>query len=243
MRARASVLGVIVLVCFCTTTRAVVLYDGPAGTAPAAQGWLSHYSIPGTGVQTVGGGKTIYDTNALIDERGGYSSHTLIGTLVNPSFPVLDRTVGYVVSMDLRVINETHVSNDRAGFSIIALSSDLMGIELGFWSNEVWAQSGPTFTHAEGVAYDTTSAFKTYDLTIAGSNYSLSANGSTILSGALRNYSSFGFPYTTTNWLFVGDDTTSARGAFEFSRLAVVVPEPTALGVSMILAIGFLRRR
>ena len=42
----------------------------------------------------------------------------------------------------LKLLSETHSTNDRAGLSLIVLSSDLRGIELGFWTNEIWAQSG-----------------------------------------------------------------------------------------------------
>ncbi|WP_428938777.1 choice-of-anchor Y domain-containing protein [Fontivita pretiosa] len=228
-------------------TLGVTLYDGAAGTSPQSQGWLSYYSLPGTGVQTVAGGKTTYDSTASASERGGFSSHTILGTLVNTAFPTLDRSVGYTVSIDLKLLSETHASNDRAGFSIIAISSDLQGIELGFWTNEIWAQSGPSFTHAEGVAANTTAANTTYDLTIQGSNYSLLANGTPILSGLLRNYSSFGLPYNLPSYLFIGDDTGSAAGAFEFSRLAVAaVPEPTTslfVAAAVLLGVTIVRRR
>jgi hypothetical protein len=223
----------------------VVLYDGGAGTSPQSQGWLSYYSLPGTGVLTVAGGRTTYDSTASAAERGGFSSHTIVGTLVNTAFPVRDRSVGYTVSIDLKLLSETHASNDRAGFSIIVLSSDLQGIELGFWTNEIWAQSGPSFTHAESFAANTTAANTTYDLTIQGSSYSLLANGTPILSGPLRNYSSFGLPYNLPSYLFIGDNTSSAAGAFEFSRLAVeVIPEPaTSLFVATAVSLGVTTRR
>ena len=221
---------------------AVTLYDGAAGTAPDAQGWLSYYSVPGTGIKTVGGGKTTYDSTASASEHGGFSSHTIFGTLANPSFPTMDRSTGYTVSIDLKQLSESHTSTDRAGLSVIAISSDLKGIELGFWQNEIWAQSGPGFTHAEGFAYDTTAANRTYDLAISGSNYTLWADGSQILNGALRDYSSFGTPYNLSNLLFVGDDAGSAQAAFEFSRLAVTVPEPVSLMPLMLIGMFWMRR-
>jgi len=211
-----------------TRASAVTLYDGSLGTAPSSQGWLSHYTFNG-GTETVGATKTTYDASAADNTQGGYSTHTFVGTLVNPSSPVLDRTTGYTVSVDLKLLSENHSSNDRAGLSLIVLSSDHQGIELGFWNNEIWEQSGPAFTHGLGTAYDPTAAIKTYDLVVSGSNYTLLGNGSPIRSGTLKDYSTFGFPYTTTNWIFVGDDTTSARGAFEISRLAVTVPEPAGM--------------
>jgi hypothetical protein len=202
-----------------------VLYDGTLGTAPDAQPWLTFYSLPTGGTKTVGAGKTTYDSGA--------ATHSIIGVPKNAATPVLDRVAGYTVSIDLKVLTEAHANNNRSGVSLLVLSSDLLGIELGFWTNEIWAQSGSDFLHAEGAAYDTTASSKTYDLVVTGSNYSLLGNGAPILNGALRNYSGFGFPYTTTNWIFVGDDTTSARGSFEISRLAVV-PEPAAFSIILL---------
>src|SRR5689334_6221292 len=128
---------------------AVTLYDGSLGTAPSSQGWLSHYSFNG-GTETVGATKTTYDSSAADNTQGGYSTHTFVGSLVNPSSPVLDRNVGYTVSVDLKLLSENHTSTDRAGLSLIVLSSDHLGIELGFWNNEIWEQSGPGFTHGSG---------------------------------------------------------------------------------------------
>jgi hypothetical protein len=219
---------------------AVTLYDGSLGTAPESQGYLAYYSLPGAGTKSTAGGKTTYDSGALDSERGGFSTHTFIGTQVNPASPVLNRNTGYTVSIDARLLTETHANANRAGLSLIVLGHDLQGIELGFWSNEIWAQSGPTFTHAEGVAFNPTAASTTYDLNISGSTYTLLANNSQILTGSLRDYSSFGFPYTTTNWIFLGDDTSSARGSFEVSRIAVV-PEPCTLLLPLLGALAVTR--
>ena len=93
-------------------------------------------------------------------------------------------------------------------------------------------------------AYNTTAANKTYDLNVVGSTYILLANGTPILSGPLRDYSSSGTPYNLSNYIFVGDDTTSAAGAFEMSRLAVTVPEPaSAVAVTLLGLIALKRRR
>src|SRR3954469_4924938 len=80
---------------------ALTLYDGSAGTSPQSQGWLSHYSLPGTGVETVAAGKTTYDTTAQKGEQGGYSNQLITGGQVNAAFPSLNRAVGYTVSIDL----------------------------------------------------------------------------------------------------------------------------------------------
>ena len=133
---------------------------------------------------------TVLDTTAASGDKAGYGSniHPLVGTL--------DRAAGFTVGISLLVEREAHASPDRAGFSLIVLGSDSKGVELGFWGNEVWAQtSAPLFTHGEGAAFDTTKSLTDYALTILGGNYSLKAGGQTILTGQVRDYSAFGLPY------------------------------------------------
>src|SRR5690349_9366658 len=135
--------------------RAVVLYDGAAGTAPESQGWLAYQQAGGSPTHVTAGGKTTLDTTSAMGIQAGYSNYNLI-VPVNPTFPSLSRTTGFVVSLDMKLLSETHASNDRSGVSLIVLSNDLQGVELAFWNNEVWAQSGSDFHHAEGAAFDTT---------------------------------------------------------------------------------------
>ena len=239
--ARALLAGIGCIVWSSSAARAVVLYDGPAGTAPESQGWLAFQSDGGTPTRTTAGGKTTLDTTSAIGIRAGYSNYNLIFP-VNPAFPPLNRTDGFVVSLDMRVLDESHANNNRAGVSLIVLASDLQGIELAFWQNEVWAQSGADFQHAEGTAFNTTAGVITYDVAIQGGGYSVRANGNQILAGTVRNYSAFGPPYSLPNFVFLGDNTTSAQGRFEFSRLAVV-PEPVLLGPLALAAAVMLARR
>jgi hypothetical protein len=223
-----------------TIASAIDLYDGSAGTAPETQGWLAFASLGGTPVRTTAGGKTTLDTTSANAIFAGYSNYFGSST-VNPAFPALSRSDGFVVSLDMRVLSESHANANRAGVSLIALASDLQGIEVAFWTNEIWVQSGPDFLHGEGAAFNTTAAITTYDLTIHGSTYSINANGNPILSGNLRNYSSFGLPYNLPNFMFLGDDTTSASASFEFSRLSVV-PEPAVGLILIVLYVGARRR-
>jgi hypothetical protein len=222
------------------SARAVELYDGPLGTAPEDQGWLTYGGVGGTVVRTTAGGRTTFDTTSTNTIQAGYSNYFGPAPL-NPDFPALGRSEGFVVSLTMRLLDEAHANNNRSGVSLIALSSDLLGVELAFWRNEIWVQSGSDFVHAEGVAFDTTAALTNYDLAIHGATYTLRANGNPILSGNLRNYGAFGLPYNLPNFMFLGDDTSSARGGFEFSRLAVV-PEPANLLLAGMCSAMLLRR-
>ncbi|MFO0852386.1 MAG: PEP-CTERM sorting domain-containing protein [Gemmataceae bacterium] len=229
-----------------TTT---TLYDPTAGTLPAAQPWLTYadngFLTGGTASQTyVSGQGARLTTDAAVS--AGYSNYLpLPPILKNAAFPVLDRTAGFSLSFTVQVHQETHASANRAGFSTILLANDRQGIELGFWQNEVWAQA-VGFTRAESAAWDTTQATD-YALTVQGGTYQLTANGSPLLTGSVRDYSGFGTPYNLPNYLFLGDDTSSAAADVTLGRVTLVtpVPEPTgllAVGAAVIGG-GLMRRR
>jgi hypothetical protein len=58
-------------------------------------------------------------------------------------------------------------------------------------------------------------------------NYVLRANGTTILTGPIRDYTAFaGFPdvYETPNFLFLGDDTSSASAVAGIRQVILVQP-------------------
>ena len=228
------------------------LYDPTAGTLPAAQPWLAYADnavlTGGTVGQTYVAGQGVrLTTDTAV--AAGYSNYLPIGGLKHSSFPVLDRTAGYRLTWTVQVHQEAHTSTDRAGFSTILLSSDRRGVELGFWGNEVWAQNAG-FTHGEGAVRNTGQATE-YALTIQGDTYRLDANGDLLLTGTLRDYSSFGVPYNLPSYLFVGDDTSSASADVTLGRVTLLspVPEPTGVLVRVVglagtaAGLGRLRRR
>jgi hypothetical protein len=203
----------------------------PTGTAlPGSQGWLQ-YQFFGNGVTQTGSATgTTFNSTASNGSYAGYTNYAstplpfigvpvFTGNKVNANFPVLDRASGYVLSFNLQVQSETHTNTDAnadgkgdlAGFSVTLLSEDLRGIELGFWTDRVFAQEDGTtqttpglqpevsntqdnhltfFTQAEFASLNTTTA-TSYDLAVLGDSYTLFANGAIILTGRLRNYSAF----------------------------------------------------
>ena len=208
----------------------ILLYDDSTSQRPGDQPWLAFATSAGTATETVvPTGVTLATDNAAF---AGYSSHTLLGLPKNPAFPVLNRVTGFALDFELKVNDENHVSPHRAGFSVLLLSSDSRGIELGFWEDEIWAQSAsPLFTHAESVSFNTTTAEVEYQLAIQGNAYSLFGNSSLLLSGSLRDYSAFGNPpYTVPNFLFLGDNTSSANANVTLGNISLsAVPEPSSL--------------
>jgi hypothetical protein len=215
---------------------AVTLYDGSLGTAPQSQPWLEFTNVGGA-TATTSSTETTLNTTASSLIEAGYSNCTPTGTLVNNSYPAMNPATGFDVDLTAKVDSESHSSNDRGGFALIALGSDHKGIELDFWGGDVWAQSGPSFTHAEDATFTTTDASHVYDVRIANGNYTLYADGNSILTGVTRDYSSFGLPYSLSNYVFIGDDTTAANSQTEISNLTVAVPEP-ASGIVLLGTAG-----
>jgi hypothetical protein len=238
MRGITSLLGLLVLG-FATSSPGVTLYDSSQNNFPEEQGWL-FYGNDGTVSRAVTAGELSFSTVGSTTRAGWSNTIPIINTLVNPSFPTLNRTNGFVLGFDLRIKSEAHTSTDRAGFDVILLGNDHQGIELGFWADEIFAQSA-TFTHAEGVAQNNDNLIH-YDLGIHGSSYELFANGSQILTGPVRDYSgALAVPYGLNNYLFFGDNTTSAQVS-TFMRNVSIVPEPL-LGGAIIPLLMTLRRR
>ncbi|MCB8966950.1 MAG: hypothetical protein H6660_08640 [Ardenticatenaceae bacterium] len=212
-------------------TITTLLYDGNLGTLPAAQGF-TYLAFPVQGpTQVISNNGVILDTTGAGSDSAGYFNRT-------EQTPTLDRSAGYTVTIQAQLLSEMHSSNDRAGFSLIVLSDNLTGtdaawgIELGFWEDEIWAQEddtqgGSLFTHAEGMNLETTAAVVQYDLYVVTDTYRLAADGVVVLNGRLRDYSNFsGFPdpYETPNFIFLGDDTSSAAARVQINEVAVTVP-------------------
>ncbi|MEL7039049.1 MAG: DUF4347 domain-containing protein, partial [Cyanobacteria bacterium J06592_8] len=212
--------------------------DNPAATENGS--WLEFGTI-GEVIPEANGTFTTFDTTLELETYAGYGNYTLLSDdLVNPQFPTLNQDTGYSVNFTARVVSEENAGsdrngddrNDRAGFSVTAISNDnTKAIELGFEDNQIWAQEGGTsatdpllFTQAEGVAFDTTSGLVDYELRIFDDTYTLSADGNSILSGQLRDYTAFENrldPYELPNFLFFGDNTTSAQAEIELGPVSV----------------------
>lgn len=201
-----------------------IIYNGLSGQTPGQQGWLYRagsdkppyiVSAP-LPVQTPSNIGTTLDSG---------NNNNVAGYFLNSPTP-LDREKGYTLRFKVQVNSESHISENRAGFSVLVVNKRLPGetqpyaLELGFWQNNIWAYN-LGFTRGENVNFNTT-AMQTYVLYVKGTNYWLFlANSRTpILKGQLRQYTGFNpplglpNPYTTPNLIFFGDDTSSATSKF-----------------------------
>ncbi|MEG4232199.1 DUF4347 domain-containing protein, partial [Microcoleus sp. Pol11C3] len=215
------------------------------GELPAALPFASGAFTPNTGIDT--------STVSLPASNAGYAGYTnykytppsppatpATFTPVSATFPALNRTNGYSVSFNVAVTAENSGSNDRAGFSIIALSSDANGIELGFTNRNLGANGGifaqqdtPLFTRGENAPVNISTATD-YKLVVQGTTYTLFAGGVAIpglTNQPLRNYGAFNpansqpalpfNPYTQPNFLFFGDATDQASASFTLGNISV----------------------
>lgn len=202
--------------CLSATAQGAVLYDGSQNTRPGAQGWTSVVFAPA--IETLSAGTVTLDTTAGNFLQSGYSLF----------LPAIDSATGFTLSWQAQLLAESHTGNpNRAGFSVILLDNAHQGVELGFWTGQVWAQA-VGFTKAESVAFNTT-AMAEYLLTLQGGSYTLQANDAQILTGPMRDYSASGTPYNLNNFLFLGDDTSSAQARVSIASVATVPLPPTGL--------------
>jgi len=209
--------------------KTLVLYDAASGDIPNTLVMSFTDFPPGVALPTFSEGATVVDTTISgTDTYAGW----VAGEVTTSGFPILDRTVGAQVNFTLQVDSEAHTNNDRAGFSVIILDKAAKGIELSFWENEIWVKSddgtGGLFKHGEGIAF-AASALTDYQVLFMGDTYTLTANAEPLLAGPLRDYSAFaGFPdpYETPNFLFFGDNTTSAQARVRLRFVSVTGTEP-----------------
>ena len=207
----------------------LVLYDAVSGDVPQTPN-MNFASFP-TVSPTYESGATVLDTTS-----GNTISAGWVSAGGSPSnFPTLDRANGFQVDFTVKVESEAHANNNRAGFSVILLGDDKKGVELAFWEDEIWAQhdgtTGSLFTHGEGTAFATTDALVDYQIVIVGDTYTVTADTAAILTGPVRDYTDFnGFPdpYETPNFLFLGDDTTSAQAKIRLTYVSVTAQDPPA---------------
>ena len=251
-------------------TATTVLFDPGLHIEASAQGWVqactplfacNPFGLTGAGLLDL---NTTVGANAN-STQGGYFSElpSPNGAARHPGVPVLDRTTGFRLEFALHVISESHDLNrddngdlklDRAGFSLIALSQDLFGIELAFFANRVWAYEdatptpGNAFTQAEFAGFDSSAGLLDYALTISGNSYALRQDGNLLLSGALRKYAPSGRnalidPYDNPSFLFFGDDTSAAQTHAQIGRIAIAsVPLPASIAL-LVPPLLLLRRR
>lgn len=212
------------------------LYDAIQFTLPDKQGW-TFFALPA--VTPTLDPLAVLDTTADNLVRGGWS---------RVLSPAVSAAEGFQVDFELELVAESHASTNRAGFSVIALDHSRRGIELGFWADHVWAQSdSPLFTHAEDAAFVTQGRIVQYSLQVLGDRYELAAGGTRILSGPLRDYTAFSGNfdvYETPDFLFFGDDTTSAAAKTRLLRVSVtrdLTSRPPSLSATPVGPVLHLR--
>jgi hypothetical protein len=240
----------------------IKLYEPAAGLTPdtsTADGgpWLTSGGLLGGGTETsLGTSGTNLNTTLDNGILAGYSNRGVNlltnpvtpSTFVNPAFPSLDRTTGYTLKFTVAILSESGTNFDRAGFSVLALGSDNQGIEIGFQDNfEVGTVFAQNFDFTQGESANVSlfgilRASTDYELAILGSNYSLSANNTQILSGSLRSYNAAALlnPYQTPDFIFLGDNTSQAQANINLGNVSLTTtPVPFEFSPALgLVAVG-----
>lgn len=209
--------------------KSLTLYDAASGAIPNLS-LMSFADFP------FGEITPVYSENATVLDATLHGNESLAGwvssTATTVGFPILDPKDGVQVNFTVQVESESHTRDTRSGFSVIVLDKDKKGIELSFGMNEIWAKSddrtGGLFTRGEDVTFATTDMME-YQVTLNGDTYILAAKTQPLLSGPLRDYTAFdGFPdpYETPNFLFLGDNTTSAQARVRLRFVSITGSQP-----------------
>lgn len=236
-RARHTIWGLLALAaclgCGPAVAATVTLFDATGNTLPDSQGW-AYFSIPAT-AQSVAGGTLNFSTAGSAATQAGYAR----------TDQPLDTAAGFDLGLvQLTVLSESHENTHRSGFSLIAIGSDpTRSLELAFWSGEVWAYAftSGAVVHGAGLTLDTTVAHD-YTLRVRKNQWSLLVDGgATALGGTLVDYTPAVLPidpYGIPNFLFFGDDTSSAAAAITLKAVTLSpVPLPAT---AWLLAFGLL---
>lgn len=184
--------------------QAQVLWDADRGSAPSEQGW-NYLAFGGPAVTRQVDGALELDTTSVAAIQAG---------LFRLSPTPLDRKRGFVLEIELALLQESHLRTDRAGLSLIVLDQEARGIELAFHPETLFAQAAePLFARGEEAGWPGGPERHRITLTMRGDGYRLHVDEAPVLEGPLRAYWEFAGvfdPYETPNLLFLGDDTTSA---------------------------------
>lgn len=209
----------------------VILYDGDLRSLPEDQGWIYQLEPPvrNQSRRVRVDGAFNLNTGRNLADRAGYFIR-LPQMETHPQAPeILDRQRGYRIGFTLRILSERRAAPSQAGFSLIALSDDLLGVDLGFGAGEIFARTSKLERAEENRAlpFRIDTQYADFEMDIRENEYRLSANGEEILAGSLRNYSDAGEPYTVPNLLFFGDNAESAGASVNLRRFWVDT-EPSA---------------
>ncbi len=209
------------------------LYDAALAALPNAQGWLAYGSSLLATPRRSSAGTTLSSLPSLAGLAGFSNVAALVPSLVNSSFPSLDASAGFALNFRLNLLEEVHQLSTRAGFSAILLGEgpNPLGIELGFHRDAIFSLLGgsaPLQSVGEWAGGLDLSRPIDFSLRILGQSYYLLADNRLLLSGSLQDYSDASVnpllpfnPYTVSNFLFLGDNTTSAGSRVELGSVSL----------------------
>ncbi len=254
-----------------------VLYDGTGlPSDDGASAYLQMNAIDGVGnvvspfvgESPSGGNVTVNtrgdyndpDTGATISpaEYASYSNYNVsTGNYLNDFVAdTLSLTDGFRITFTVKLDTIFNDLSERASFSIVAITNsvDFKGIEIGFRSGEVFAQSSDFGTSSERSTNIAPEVGGTYILTVGRGKYLLNSSDNLetpIIQGDLKVYDFSqvsnspelppGFnPYQTNSFISLGDTTSQAAGTFTLGEVNLdLTPVPFEFSPTYgLLALG-----
>lgn len=229
---------------------AINLYDAALAALPNAQGWLS-FGKALLGSQTLTSQGVLLSSLPQLAGAAGFSNiSALTPFLMNPSFPQLDPTRGFALNFRLRILDEQHNADNRAGFSAIlqGMGAAPLGIELGFWRDRIASLLGgdaPLQTVGAWVGGLDLTASTAFSLRIVDQTFYLMADNRLLLSGPVQDYSKATVtnllpinPYRLANFIFLGDNTTSAGANVELGTVSLQQARPGGHSAELLTGTG-----
>lgn len=206
----------------------------PSNGTPLAQGWLP--LVQGTpGITSLQPDSFQINTLADLNTQHGFARISPVP---------LDTAAGFQLTFNLRVDGSSSSSVNRGGYSLVLVGNDpSKALELVFLTNEVFVYDyvpGDDDRFVRGASASITPFVpNSYVLTVANDTFNLNVSGQNLLSGPLVDYSAQGLPYTTSNFVFFGDDTSRAAANAYLGPLVLATPVPEP-ATALLWAVGGL---
>ncbi len=254
MKKSSIINSLIILIALCSLAYAdsISLYDATlSNELPNNQSeyiLLNTYEVPGSASYMTEGsdGFTRIDTIASNATRYAY----------RVSKVAMDRTQGVNIDFTIRIYSSIGTYDQRGPFWLHINTSDKMGLQLYFRSDEIFSMS-TDFLRRVSTSYDTTD-FVDYNLYISGNSFTLSANSTVVLTDTLVNFPDDSIYFHAYPYMSFGDATTAASGLIDIASISaygdgvssllpdpepVAVPEPLSLILFVASLLGFGLKR
>ena len=143
---------------------------------------------------------------------------------------ILDQNLGYTLDFSLTIEEISVDDSDSSGLSLILIGDNGYGIEIGWTDSEILSRSS-NFAVSSRTPFEMIESTD-YSIDVFKDQYTLSVNGVELLSGALEKYNFSPVlaqpilpfnPYSTKNFIFLGDNSDTGVSKFTIEDMSLYV--------------------